>query len=105
MTVTSRILHFKLTDIFTVPLYHAAALYLSLVMIHYWNVPAAFGIGSRPLSAEMAEDCLKHADVDAVVLPPAILEELSQSQKSMEALRKLAYVGFGGGTHAPLRAE
>jgi hypothetical protein len=74
-------------------------------MVHYWNVPAAFGIGNRPLSAEMTEDCLKHADVDAVVLPPAILEEMSRSKESMDVLKKLAYVGFGGGTHASLNAK
>ena len=97
--------HFELTDVPAVPLYHAAALYLSLVMVHYWNVPAAFGIGNRPLSAEVAEDCLKYADVDAVVFPPAILEEMSQSKESMDVLKMLAYVGFGGGMHAPLNTE
>ncbi|KAK4153775.1 hypothetical protein C8A00DRAFT_33460 [Chaetomidium leptoderma] len=79
------------------PLYHAAALYMSLLMVHYWDVPAAFGIGDRPLSADMVVECLECADVDSVLLPPAILEELSQSQASIDVLKKLSYVGFGGG--------
>ncbi|KAK4234165.1 hypothetical protein C8A03DRAFT_18878 [Achaetomium macrosporum] len=82
------------------PLYHAAGLYLSLLMVHYWDTPAALGIGDRPLSAEMVEEYLKYADVDSIVLPPALLEELSQSDKSIEALAKLSYVGFGGGNLA-----
>jgi hypothetical protein len=82
-----------------VPLYHAAALYMSLLMVHYWDVPAAFGIGDRPLSVDMVEECLKYADVDTIILPPALLEDLSQSQDSINALKKLAYVGFGGGKH------
>ncbi|KAG7284581.1 hypothetical protein NEMBOFW57_010959 [Staphylotrichum longicolle] len=83
------------------PLYHAAALYISLLMIHYWDVPACFGIGDRPLSVDMVEAYLKYADVDAIILPPALLEDLSQSQDSIAALKKLAYVGFGGGNLSP----
>lgn len=87
----------ELTDMPAVPLYHAAALYTSLIMIHYWDVPAAFGIGGRPLSADMALECLKCADVNSVILPPAILEELSQIPEAIGVLNKLSYVGFGGG--------
>jgi hypothetical protein len=81
-----------------VPLYHAAALYISLIMVHYWDVPAVLGIGDRPLSADMVVECLKYADANAIILPPTILEELSQSTaESLDVLRKLSYVGFGGG--------
>jgi hypothetical protein len=66
-------------------------------MIHYWDTPLALGIGERPLSAEMVEGYVKYADSDAIVLPPAILEELSQSEQSVKALAGLSYVGFGGG--------
>jgi thioester reductase-like protein len=79
------------------PLYHAAALYVSLLMVHYWDLPVALGIGDRPLSSDMAVQCLKYADVDSVLLPPAILEELSQSKESVDVLKDLAYVTFGGG--------
>jgi hypothetical protein len=80
-----------------VPLFHAAALYLSLFFVHYWDLPIALGIGDRPLCADMAIECLKYADVDAIVLAPAIVEALSQSQESTDALKKLAYVVLGGG--------
>lgn len=80
-----------------VPLYHAAALYITLFSIHYWDVPAVLGIGDRPLSSDMVLECLKYAEVDSVVLPPVILEELSQSKESINVLKGMAYVGFGGG--------
>ncbi|KAK4185156.1 putative dehydrogenase [Podospora australis] len=90
---SSRILH-------PMPMYHAAAMYISMIMIHYWDIPAALGIGDRPLSSVMVMECLHHADVDSVILPPAILEELSQDQASLDALKRLQWVGFGGGNLA-----
>ncbi|KAL2161080.1 hypothetical protein VTH06DRAFT_8793 [Thermothelomyces fergusii] len=79
------------------PLYHAAGMYLTLLLAHYWDLPVALGIGDRPLSADMALECLRHADVDSVVLPPAILEELSQTREAIDALKGLSFVAFGGG--------
>lgn len=83
------------------PLYHAAAMYFSLIMIHYWDVPSALGIGDRPASSDMVIECLHHAKVDAALLPPAILEELSQSKEATEALTQLECVAFGGGGLTP----
>ncbi|KAK4096402.1 acetyl-CoA synthetase-like protein [Parathielavia hyrcaniae] len=82
------------------PLFHAAALSLSLIMIHSWDHPSALGIGDRPVSADMVVECLKYADVESVILPPAILEEMSQSEEAIDGLKKLPYVGFGGGNLA-----
>lgn len=84
-----------------VPLYHAAAMYISMIMIHYWDVPAALGIGNVPLSSVSVMEYLHHAEVDAVILPPAVLEELSHDTESVEALAKLEFVGFGGGECLP----
>ncbi|KAK3988746.1 putative dehydrogenase [Cladorrhinum sp. PSN332] len=83
------------------PLYHAAAMYFSLIMMHYWDVSSAIGIGDRPLSSTMIMESLHHAKVDTVLLPPAILEELSQSTEAMDALSELECVTFGGGALAP----
>ncbi|AEO67434.1 e1d19424-68e3-4b8d-b354-183af06ce9e3 [Thermothielavioides terrestris] len=82
------------------PMYHAAGLYLSSLMVHYWDLPIAFGIGDRPLSADMAVECLRCSDTDAVFLPPAILEELSQLEEGVAALKQLKLVCFGGGNLA-----
>ncbi|KAK4447368.1 hypothetical protein QBC34DRAFT_440122 [Podospora aff. communis PSN243] len=82
------------------PLYHAAAMYMSLIMIHYWDTPAALGIGDRPLSSDMVLECLKYSHADAVVLPPAIYEELSQIDDAIDVLKGLSFAAFGGGTLA-----
>ncbi|KAK0648487.1 hypothetical protein B0T16DRAFT_388706 [Cercophora newfieldiana] len=82
------------------PLYHAAAMYMSLTMIHYWDTPSALGIGDRPLSSDMALECLKYSHADAVVLPPAIYEELSQIDDAIDVLKGLSFAAFGGGNLA-----
>ncbi|KAK3492004.1 uncharacterized protein B0T23DRAFT_404154 [Neurospora hispaniola] len=83
------------------PLFHAAAMYISMLMIHYWDTPAALGIGERPLSSDLVLDYIEYADVEGMVLPPAILEELSQDEKAIQSLQKLNFVSFGGGNLAP----
>ena len=57
----------------------------------------ALGIPDRPISTEMILDCLEHNESDSVVLPPATLEEMSQDEKSINMLKKMSFVGFGGG--------
>lgn len=86
-----------LTRLNLVPLYHAAAMYMSMIMTHYWDVPTALGIGNRPLTSNMVLECLKYSGSDAVILPPAIVEEMSQMDEAIEALPKLSWVGFCGG--------
>lgn len=86
-------------------MFHAAAMYISLFMTHYWDVPAAYGIGDRPLSADIVIQSLKHSGADSVILPPAILEELSQSEEDVEVLKNLAFVAFGGGEQALFSSE
>lgn len=79
------------------PLFHAAGLYIFLFSTIYWETPIAFGIGDRPLSADLVVECLANADVAGTVLPPAMLEEMSESQEYIQALAKLNLVSFGGG--------
>ena len=67
------------------------------MLIHYWDMPISLGIGDRPLSSELVVDCLENVDADAALLPPALLEELSQDPETIKPLAKLSYVAFGGG--------
>ncbi|KAK1750452.1 hypothetical protein QBC47DRAFT_394082 [Echria macrotheca] len=90
----TRILH-------PMPLYHAAALYMSLISTHYFDVPSVLGIGNRPLSADMALACLQHSPADAIGLPPAVYEEISQDDDAMAILQnKTKWAMFGGGNLA-----
>ncbi len=72
-------------------------MYISLVMIHYWDVPAALGVGDRPLSADLVLDYIKYSGADCVCLPPTIAEEYSQDKEAIAKLSKLSWVAFGGG--------
>ena len=45
----------------------------------------------------MIDELLDNVNVDACFLAPSVLEDISQSETSLEKLRKLKYVEFGGG--------
>ncbi|KAH7635497.1 hypothetical protein B0T09DRAFT_405537 [Sordaria sp. MPI-SDFR-AT-0083] len=83
------------------PLYHAAGMYISMLMMHYYDTPGALGVGDRPLSSDLVLEYIKYADIEGMTLPPAILEELSQDEEAIEALKTLNFVSFGGGNLAP----
>ncbi|RYC58014.1 hypothetical protein CHU98_g8197, partial [Xylaria longipes] len=82
------------------PLFHAAGLYCVLVTALYYETPAAFGVPDRPLSADFVTESLNHLDAEGVMLPPALLEDMSQSDRYVEPLKKLNLVGFAGGNLA-----
>lgn len=46
----------------------------------------------------MIDDLLDNVDVDGCFLAPSVLEDLSQSETSLEKLRKIKFVEFGGGS-------
>ncbi|KAI1206023.1 acetyl-CoA synthetase-like protein [Annulohypoxylon truncatum] len=79
------------------PLFHAAGLYVFIFSAIYWGTPIAFGIGERPLSIDLVIECLENVDVEGVMLPPAMLEEMSHSEEYIRPLSKLKIVTFGGG--------
>ncbi|KAI1419426.1 hypothetical protein F5Y12DRAFT_778076 [Xylaria sp. FL1777] len=81
------------------PIFHAGGLFCFISSALYFETPAAFSI-DRPLSAESVVECLEHLDVQATVLPPAILEDMSQADRYIEPLKKLNMVLFGGGNLA-----
>ena len=82
------------------PLFHAAGLYMAVMMTLFYDVPIALSVPERPLSVDLVLECLANLDNDAVVLPPILLEEMSQSQEAMAALSKMNVVAYGGGKSA-----
>ncbi|KAI1349456.1 hypothetical protein F5Y01DRAFT_289187 [Xylaria sp. FL0043] len=82
------------------PLFHAAGLYSFLTSALYFEAPVAFGIPDRPLSADSVAECLDQLDVQGTLLPPAILEDMSQTDRHVESLKKLNMVVFAGGNLA-----
>ncbi|KAI1275904.1 hypothetical protein F5Y07DRAFT_399961 [Xylaria sp. FL0933] len=79
------------------PLFHAGGLYLFMCRAIYWGNTVAFGIANRPLSPDLVVDCLKYADIETALIPPVILEYMSQSPSGIQALLPLKMVFFGGG--------
>ncbi|KAK6082367.1 nonribosomal peptide synthetase [Seiridium cupressi] len=84
---------------FPMPLFHAAALYCFINMTLYRGSPVAFSV-ERPLSSDLVVESLNHIDVEAALLPPAILEDMSQDDGCIKALQKLNFIPFGGGSLA-----
>lgn len=79
------------------PLFHVAGLLCVVGMSLYWDRPVALGIPEQPLSADLVIECLDNLDVESTFLPPAIIEDLSQTEEGTKALTRLNAVAFGGG--------
>ncbi|KAI0846731.1 acetyl-CoA synthetase-like protein [Daldinia vernicosa] len=79
------------------PPFHAAGLYLFLFCVLYFDTPIALGISDRPLSIDLIVECLDNLDVEGAMLPPAMVEEMSQNEEWIRPLTKLKVVAFGGG--------
>ncbi|OLN85756.1 Iterative polyketide synthase CazM 8 [Colletotrichum chlorophyti] len=82
------------------PLFHAAGCYMAIFTTIYFGRPVALGFTDRPLTPQAVLDAAEYADVDNVILPPAILEEMSHMPEGIEALKKFKRVNFGGGNLA-----
>ncbi|KAH8165486.1 hypothetical protein CIB48_g2791 [Xylaria polymorpha] len=58
------------------------------------------GESKTTLSANFVIECLMNMDAESAVLPPSILEDISQSEEGMAVLKNLNMVAFGGGNLA-----
>lgn len=65
----------------------------------YWDTPMILGIADRPLTSELAMECLQYSHAKGTMLPPAILEDMSLDKNAINTLAKLSFVGYGGGTY------
>ncbi|KAH6896630.1 putative NRPS-like enzyme [Thelonectria olida] len=79
------------------PLFHAAGIIFFLSITGLYGTPTALSIADRPLTADLAIECLKYADVQGALMAPFHLEEISKNSESMAVLAKLRFVIFGGG--------
>lgn len=82
-----------------------AAILWALAAPLYFDEVIIWPPAGRPVSADLIDDALDSVDVDALCTGPSVLEELSQSQASLDRLRKVEYVGFGGGKRICLSYE
>lgn len=82
------------------PLFHMAGLICTVSLAFYWDTPVVLGISDRPLTAELVLATLAHADAQSMLLAPAVVEDLSQTEAGIAALARLNIVAFGGGNLA-----
>ncbi|KAH8199405.1 hypothetical protein TruAng_006449 [Truncatella angustata] len=78
------------------PFFHMAGLFLATIYVSL-DTPASIGIASRPLTADLAFKSIKHSGAESTMLPPSVLEEMSQESSHVDCLSKLKMVMFGGG--------
>ena len=74
-------------------------------MTLFWNYPMALSVPKRPLSSDLVLESLANLDADAVVLPPSIIEVMSESPENVRALSRLKLVVYVGGRSRPLDSE
>lgn len=82
------------------PLFHMAGIIGIISNAFYQNCPVVLGPTERPMTSDLVIECLNKADVDSAMLPPAIIEDMGQSEEGIRALGKLVSVAYGGGNLA-----
>ncbi|KAL9594502.1 MAG: hypothetical protein Q9219_006996 [cf. Caloplaca sp. 3 TL-2023] len=73
------------------------AILYALVSPLYFDQTIIWPPSGRPVSADLIDDALDHIQCDMASMGPSVIEELSQSQASLDRLRRIEYLGFGGG--------
>jgi acyl-CoA synthetase (AMP-forming)/AMP-acid ligase II len=79
------------------PLFHAGGLFITTLCAFFYNSPVAFRPPNSPVTDDNILEWLQNCDVGWTIIPPAILDQMSRSQKAIDQLKKLHAVGFGGG--------
>jgi len=81
------------------PYFHLMGL-VSFFESIFHNIPFVAS-PDKPLSVDLLISILRAAKPTATILPPSILEDMSQSKDALDCLSKLDFVCFGGAPLAP----
>jgi thioester reductase-like protein len=84
----------------SLPFFHAAGFYSAFEMVIWGGVICV--VGPQSPSILSVEAMLDHADLNAMVVAPSILQELSKTPSVLEKMTRIEWVAFGGG---PLSKE
>ena len=68
-----------------------------LLLPLYYRQTIIWPPANQPISIDMVDNLLDNVEVDGLMMAPSVLEELSQSESSLEKLRKVKFVEYGGG--------
>lgn len=79
------------------PPFHVAGILGALTLPLCYTQTMVWPPADRPISADLVEELLDNLQIDTCYLAPSLLEEMSQSQASLEKLAKFKSVKYGGG--------
>lgn len=79
------------------PIFQMAGILGHLVIALYYRHTVIWPPAGRPVSTDMVDELLDNMEVDGLFLAPSVLEDISQSESSLEKLKKAKFVEYGGG--------
>ncbi|KAH8903924.1 putative NRPS-like enzyme [Coniochaeta sp. PMI_546] len=82
----------------TMPLFHAAGLYVFMVLTLHMEKTCALPIAEQPMSSDIIQQSILCSKSDGAVMPSSVLDEVGRSEEGIVVLKKLAFVAFGGGS-------
>ena len=77
--------------------FQVACILQNLIVALYFEETTVWPPTGRPISADLIDDLVENVNLDVMFLAPSTLEELSQSQASLEKLKKVKYASYAGG--------
>ncbi|CAD6591480.1 MAG: hypothetical protein ASARMPREDX12_005186 [Alectoria sarmentosa] len=81
----------------SLPPFHVAGIVQCLLVALYFEETIVWPPPGRPISADLIHDLLDNVNLDVCFLAPSTWEDFSQSQNSLEKLKKLKYARYAGG--------
>ena len=80
------------------PFFHAAGVTNVLAVPAFLGTTTVVAPAEGLMNAGMVSEILDYGNIDVALLPPSLLEDLSESPLSLNRLSKLKGVIYGGGT-------
>ncbi|KAM0297090.1 hypothetical protein HYE67_011378 [Fusarium culmorum] len=84
----------------SMPMFHAAGVFGTLSGMITGST-AVMPLPNKPLSVDSVLECLEYTGVQALMLPPSIVEGIAATDEGVQALVKLQFMKFGGGALSP----
>ncbi|KAG4438198.1 hypothetical protein IFR05_006322 [Cadophora sp. M221] len=85
----------------SLPPFHAAGVNILLQSPIWYGAICIWPPSNLPMSGLLADEVLSATAVDIAFFVPSVLEEMCQSPSSIDKLKKLSAIGFGGGPMNP----
>jgi acyl-coenzyme A synthetase/AMP-(fatty) acid ligase len=83
----------------TTPFFHILG-YLSILESLFHNIPFVIP-PDKPLSLDLITDVMDATNPTAAIFPPSLLEDMSKSDRAINAISRLKQLHFGGAPLAP----